>query len=681
MGISNALKAATKATEDVLQRFLPAWLPGRTEIAAGAGYVEYAGSPVGNLTPDFIGQRCQDTTTGLFYVAQTVSANGWALSTAGLSLSTTNSAAAATANVTAIQAALTAGGLVQITAPGTYYINSTLTIYSNSTLYIGAGVTLIVLSGAGGKPVLQNYAFTQRSAGTTVTLTWSAGTSASIAWTAHGLSKGDAVYLQGATLSVFNTIGVVNTVTDANNVVIDLQYVPGGAVSGTIKAIKCDQNITVDVQGVLDYNYPNNDPGASNLSSCGVTLGIIHGLRVRALQVRNAMKFACMYGAVRDFTIDNMFAPVTNSDILHGYGPLINGAARNTAGRGGDDCVILQPRESSAFPNFVWTNGDVINVHIDGADCESVLSGAGIVQLYPNGTDKMIGIKVSRVSGITNGGGGVQVISAQSASDVVESLEIDHVNVKGLYGVRIDRSASNAVTVNHLRVRGLQENSQSTSALCFFLGTACAVRDGEIDVNVNNSAFTGGQYAAQISGTYQRLKFGGSINGGSAARGVQIQTAQTGELIVSMTQRTGDQLVGGTAVSGTITLRDCDTAIANVISPTTVSGTVNVNLVGNRFNNASGGVVRSTSGTFNIRSGGNDWQGTSVPALAPSGTPTFNLYGLDMSVDVGATWFSKTTSGQYCFNNGAARGTLTQNRLVTCNGTNWVQVDDTTKTF
>lgn len=49
MGISNALKAATKATEDVLQRFLPAWLPGRTEIAAGAGYVEYAGSPVGNL--------------------------------------------------------------------------------------------------------------------------------------------------------------------------------------------------------------------------------------------------------------------------------------------------------------------------------------------------------------------------------------------------------------------------------------------------------------------------------------------------------------------------------------------------------------------------------------------------------------------------------------------------------
>lgn len=77
MGISNALKAATKATEDVLQRFLPAWLPGRTEIAAGAGYVEYAGSPVGNLTPDFVGQRCFDTTAGAFYLATSTTAAGW----------------------------------------------------------------------------------------------------------------------------------------------------------------------------------------------------------------------------------------------------------------------------------------------------------------------------------------------------------------------------------------------------------------------------------------------------------------------------------------------------------------------------------------------------------------------------------------------------------------------------
>ena len=52
-------------------------------LAATVGYVEYAGSPIGNLTPDFIGQRCQDTTTGLFYIAQTVTSAGWRLNLSG----------------------------------------------------------------------------------------------------------------------------------------------------------------------------------------------------------------------------------------------------------------------------------------------------------------------------------------------------------------------------------------------------------------------------------------------------------------------------------------------------------------------------------------------------------------------------------------------------------------------
>ena len=77
MGISNALKAATKATEDVLQRFLPPWLPGRTEIAAASGYVEYAGSPVGNLTPDFVGQKCLDTSNRVMWLAVGTTSVSW----------------------------------------------------------------------------------------------------------------------------------------------------------------------------------------------------------------------------------------------------------------------------------------------------------------------------------------------------------------------------------------------------------------------------------------------------------------------------------------------------------------------------------------------------------------------------------------------------------------------------
>jgi hypothetical protein len=59
-----------------------------------------------------------------------------------LSALTAGDASAASANVTALQAALTAGGMVTITVPGTYFVNATLTIPSNTKLSGVPGVTL-----------------------------------------------------------------------------------------------------------------------------------------------------------------------------------------------------------------------------------------------------------------------------------------------------------------------------------------------------------------------------------------------------------------------------------------------------------------------------------------------------------------------------------------------------------
>lgn len=47
----------------------------------------------------------------------------------------------------------------------------------------------------------------------------------------------------------------------------------------------------------------------------------------------------------------------------------------------------------------------------------------------------------------------------------------------------------------------------------------------------------------------------------------------------------------------------------------------------------------------------------------------------DAQVDVGANGIAKVAGG-YCFNIGSGRGTLTQNRLVACNGTSWFQLDN-----
>lgn len=68
---------------------------------------------------------------------------------ASLGLDTANTSAAAVFNTSAIQAALTAGGLVQITTPGTYYLSPTtsLVMPSKTTFYRGPGVRLLSLDG------------------------------------------------------------------------------------------------------------------------------------------------------------------------------------------------------------------------------------------------------------------------------------------------------------------------------------------------------------------------------------------------------------------------------------------------------------------------------------------------------------------------------------------------------
>lgn len=39
--------------------------------------VEYAGDPQGNVTPEFAGQICLDTTNGALYVAEDTSSDSW----------------------------------------------------------------------------------------------------------------------------------------------------------------------------------------------------------------------------------------------------------------------------------------------------------------------------------------------------------------------------------------------------------------------------------------------------------------------------------------------------------------------------------------------------------------------------------------------------------------------------
>lgn len=47
------------------------------EAAAKTGAKEYAGDPTNNVTPDFLGQFCIDTSGAHLYWASTAAAAGW----------------------------------------------------------------------------------------------------------------------------------------------------------------------------------------------------------------------------------------------------------------------------------------------------------------------------------------------------------------------------------------------------------------------------------------------------------------------------------------------------------------------------------------------------------------------------------------------------------------------------
>lgn len=50
---------------------------GGDALAAALGHTTYAGDPTSNLTPDFIGQECLDTSNNAWYKAHGTAAADW----------------------------------------------------------------------------------------------------------------------------------------------------------------------------------------------------------------------------------------------------------------------------------------------------------------------------------------------------------------------------------------------------------------------------------------------------------------------------------------------------------------------------------------------------------------------------------------------------------------------------
>lgn len=134
-----------------------------------------------------------------------------ALATTVPPLDTSNSAAAASANTVAIQAALNAGGLVQITQPGTYYCNP-FRIPQATTLSLGAGV-ILKRADSVNAPLIRNKYGGQKNAATRFNR---ASNIVTVNNRYHGLAVGDLVWVGNLTDTTMNGIQTVATAPDAH---------------------------------------------------------------------------------------------------------------------------------------------------------------------------------------------------------------------------------------------------------------------------------------------------------------------------------------------------------------------------------------------------------------------------------------------------------------------------------
>lgn len=285
-------------------------------------------------------------------------------------LLSTNTAAQ---NTALIQGALDAanavgGGKIELFGSGIVLFVPTLVIYSNTTLIANPGFVLKQAPG-NSKVLIKNYA--QDSAATTVTLTYTSGRYVSVAWANHGLAVGDYCSIAKVLPSSFVGVFPVTTVTDANNFIVMLARIPTSAPVATnydlttagavILAKKADVNININLT-VLDYDVANN-PGATGVSAHGSAFGHIVRSNITTMAV-NTLKYSAHIGAALDCDL-TVKGTNTHSDLVKGYGPLIN-CRFVVSGSSNDDGISLQTKEPTAYAQFAWTYGDILNCKVSG---------------------------------------------------------------------------------------------------------------------------------------------------------------------------------------------------------------------------------------------------------------------------------------------------------------------------
>lgn len=552
---------------------------------------------------------------------------------------------AASANVTRIQASLDAGGIVSLIRPGTIWINDTLIYDSDTQIVLGPQTRIKMIAGIR-KPLLRSAAYYRmRDNPVAVTLTWSSGMTFSVAWTGHGKIKGDAIWINGATLQAqFKGVFVIETVTDADNVVVRANRLPSSAPTGDVFAVAATQHVTI-TGGTWDYNYDGTfatDP----LARFGMMHAGVYNVWLKNTRVDNVSKYSYWWCAHKDCGFDQAGTNKTNSDICKIYGPGVHFRGRGIFGKCGDDVCSMQTREPPAFADYQPYWGDVIDCTVEDINCVSTTS---LAVFYPNAIADGI-IDRCGYENIRGSAPNAFRCFANATEYATGSIWARNVKADCTYPAKLD-----AILCERLDLYDFYPStSRASPADQILTASGFYARAFNIyGILLASDAFAStSAYSVTMNGGSDLMRIinpDSKTSGSANARICLLNAASTvRHLYIDGANTDADQLVENQATnSPTITINGSRVGGACVVS---VRASCNVNLTGgNDITNASNGVVRfNATATVNLRTDGTNRLRAGSWSAAPAGTPTLNMYGWDISVDPITVPGSSSTVGQYC---------------------------------
>jgi hypothetical protein len=585
----------------------------------------------------------------------------------------------------AIQAALTAGGYVSTIPNATYYINNTLIYGDDTEFHLSVGSEVRAVPGTNKTLMMSKAHYNRVNNPVSVTLTQVTPIVVSVYWPAHGLSVNEGVWIDGGTLAPSTYKGVfrVLSVTDSDNFVVHLQVGAESVPSGTAYAVKATRNFHISGQGRFNYDYTNNTGAPSTYQAHVVNLVGLLDCTASQAEAKNGNKYGWSLCATENFKVTRLRS-TNRSDGIKIYGPCSNLTLDGFSGTAADDMISIQTKEGAAYTGYQPAFGDVFNVTVKNVVGNNLIGGSSLV-LYPSDNELFDKIELDNICGDATASVGIR-IDTEYTYGYMGQISIKNSGALNNSLIQTGKCNIRQLAISHPRLNPVTL-SGSTAAI-LVTGSTSTIEMLLTDFGRAKYPTTGNTSLFYLQGTHGKIVHRGFL-GDATTTNPQKWYLFTGgawtlgELeIASCDASTGVKYLvqfNSAPASGSpiVTLRGNRLKSSGAIDIPISGMTLTVKLAGNDFNGLNLGVVRiENTNTVAIKSDGTNTFVSSTCIASLAGSPVITAYGSDLPLDVGGiTGLSKTVSGQSCFNTGSGRGTLAQNRLVTCNGTNWVQVD------